>query len=80
MHKKLVEIRELITPGYQPVFDFDSWRVAVLNYLGEIHLSQDGSVLIAENRNTSNNNSNYSTLDPDQRRVIIDTSRQEQAH
>jgi ureidoglycolate hydrolase len=40
-------------------------------------LSRDGSVLIVENRNTSKENSNYSMLKPEQRRVIIDASRME---
>ncbi len=40
-------------------------------------LSQDGSVLIVENRNTNQENSSYSTLDSDQRRTIIETSQRE---
>jgi len=139
MDEKLLEIREFIDPGYQPVIDFEAWRVAILNYLEEIHperiifmerhnetdevfvlikgegllflgegdqriekihsqimefgkiynvkrstwhtvvLSRDGSVLIVENRNTSRDNSNYSTLDHDQRNKIIETARREQS-
>jgi ureidoglycolate hydrolase len=139
MDEKLLEIREFIAPGYQPVIDFETWRVAILNYLEEIHperisfmerhnetdevfvlikgegllflgegdqriekihsqimefgkiynvkrstwhtvvLSRDGSVLIVENRNTSRDNSNYSTLDHDQRNKIIETARREQS-
>ena len=37
MDEKLVEIREFSGPGYQPVIDFGEWRVAILNYLDEIH-------------------------------------------
>ena len=37
MHEKLIEISEYIAPGYQPVIDFQTWRVAILNYLEEIH-------------------------------------------
>jgi hypothetical protein len=37
MYGKLVEIREFTAPRYQPVIDFGAWRVAVLNYLDEIH-------------------------------------------
>ncbi len=40
-------------------------------------LSQDGSVLIVENRNTNQENSSYSLLDPFQRRTIIETSQRE---
>lgn len=40
-------------------------------------LSQDGSVLIVENRNTNRDNSSYSLLDPYQRRTIIETSLRE---
>jgi len=139
MDEKLLEIREFIDPGYQPVIDFETWRVAILNYLEEINpgkidfmerhnesdevfvltkgegilflgeggtriekihpqvmergkiydvkrsvwhtivLSRDGSVLIVENRNTSRENSNYSSLDSEQRRVIIETAQQEQS-
>jgi ureidoglycolate hydrolase len=139
MDKKLLEIREFTGPGYQPVIDFGAWRVAILNYLDEIHperiesmerhnetdevfvmikgqgilflgegyprietihpqvmepgkiynvkrsvwhtvvLSRDGSVLIVENRNTSRENSDYSTLDSVQRSMIIETARREQS-
>ena len=37
MHEKLIEIREYVSPGYYPVIDFQAWRVAILNYLEEIH-------------------------------------------
>ncbi len=37
MDEKLLEIREFSAPGYQPVIDFETWRVAILNYLEEIH-------------------------------------------
>jgi ureidoglycolate hydrolase len=139
MDEKLLEIREFTAPGYLPVIDFGAWRVAILNYLDEIHperidfmerhnetdevfvlikgkgllfvgagelhiqkiqlqimepgkiynvkqkvwhtvvLSRDGSVLIVENRNTSRENSDYSSLDPEQRRIIVEISRLEQA-
>jgi ureidoglycolate hydrolase len=36
----MIEIREFTGPGYQPVIDFASWRVAVLNYLDENHPDQ----------------------------------------
>lgn len=36
MDEKLLEIREYSEPGYQPVIDFDAWRVAILNFLDEI--------------------------------------------
>jgi len=138
MDEKLLEIREYVDPGYQPIIDFESWRVAILNYLDEIHpekidsverhnetdevfvmlkgqgilflgegalrvehlysqvleagkvynvkrgvwhtvvLSRDGSVLIVENRNTSRENSEYSSLTPDQRALIVELARQAQ--
>jgi hypothetical protein len=37
MDEELLEIREFTGPGYQPVIDFGAWRVAILNYLDEIH-------------------------------------------
>ena len=40
-----------------------------------IVLSQDGSVLIVENQNTTQENSNYSTLRPDHRQIIQDESK-----
>jgi ureidoglycolate hydrolase len=44
MDEKLLEIREYIGPGYQPVIDFGTWRVAILNYLDEIHPEKIDSV------------------------------------
>jgi hypothetical protein len=137
MDEKLLEVREFTGPGYQPVIDFSEWRVAILNYLDEIHpariesmerhnqtdevfviikglgilflgegdeciekvhpqmmvsgkiynvrqsvwhtvvLSRDGSVLIVENRNTNEENSDYCPLDQEQRNLIIQISGQE---
>ncbi|MGA2490845.1 MAG: hypothetical protein ABSF99_11810 [Anaerolineales bacterium] len=137
MDEKLVEICEFTGPGYQPVIDFGEWRVAILNYLDEIHperiesmerhnetdevfvmlkgqgllflgegdrcvdkihaqglqpgkiynvkqsvwhtvvLSREGSVLIVENRNTSRENSNYFSLDQEQRSLIVEIARRE---
>jgi hypothetical protein len=37
MDEKLCQIRAFTDPGYQPVIDFGAWRVAILNYLDEIH-------------------------------------------
>jgi ureidoglycolate hydrolase len=139
MNEKLLEIREFTGIGYQPVIDFLAWRVAILNYIDEIHpeqieamerhnetdevfvlikgqgilflgegdervakihaqvlepgkiynvkqsvwhsvvLSRDGSVLIVENRDTSEVNSNYSSLNSDQRSLILETARREQS-
>jgi len=138
MNAELLDIREFTGPGYQPVIDFRTWRVAILNYLDEIHpakidsverhnetdeifvlikgqgilfvgegktwvekihpqvlesgkiynvkrgvwhtivLSQDGSVLIVENQNTSKANSDYYSLSLDQKHQILDVSNQEQ--
>lgn len=137
MDNNLLEVREFHDPGYRPVIDFGEWRVAILNYLDEIHpeqivkmerhnetdevfviikglgiifigegdknierihvqvleygkvynvkrsvwhavvLSQDGSVLIVENRNTSKENSRYALLDLEQRHLIISASQSE---
>lgn len=139
MNEKMLEIRDFTGLGYQPVIDFENWRVAILNYIDEIHpeqiksmerhnetdevfvilkgdgilflgegvdgierihpqvmqpgsvynvkrsvwhsivLSKDGSVLIVENRNTSRENSNYSSLSPEQCKAIIEVSRREQS-
>jgi hypothetical protein len=138
MDNKLLEIGEFYDPGYRPVIDYGTWRVAILNYLDEIHperidfmerhnetdevfvlikgkgtlflgegdsrvdvihsqimergkiynvkrtawhtivLSRDGSVLIVENRNTSRENSNYFSLESEQRNLIIETARRDQ--
>jgi hypothetical protein len=140
MEEKLLEIREFTGSGYQPVIDFDTWRVAILNYLDEIDperidfmerhnetdevfvlvkgqgilflgegetgiekihpqvmqsgkiynvkksvwhtvvLSRDGSVLIVENRDTSRENSDYSTLNPKLRSSLVETARQERSN
>ena len=37
MDNKLLEIGEFTDPGYRPVIDYGTWRVAILNYLDEIH-------------------------------------------
>lgn len=33
---KFIEIKEFTDTGYSPVVDFESWRVAVLNYIDEL--------------------------------------------
>ena len=139
MDEKMLEVREFKGPGYLPIIDFSMWRVAILNYIDEIHpeqiarmerhnetdevfvlikgqgilflgegdefvvrihpqvmepgkiynvkqsvwhsvvLSLDGSVLIVENKNTSEKNSNYFALNPSQRSEIVEVSRREQS-
>jgi ureidoglycolate hydrolase len=37
MDEELIEIREFTGSGYKAVIDFEAWRVAILNYLEEIH-------------------------------------------
>ena len=37
MENNLIEIREFNGEGYRPLVDFQTWRVAILNYLDEIH-------------------------------------------
>lgn len=37
--ESLIEIRSYQGEGYQPLITFASWRVAVLNYLDELHPS-----------------------------------------
>jgi ureidoglycolate hydrolase len=136
MDENMLEIREYIDPGYAPVIDFGAWRVAILNYIDEIHpanihfmerhnetdevfvlikgrglliigegdarvetihlqalsggkiynvkksiwhtvvLSQDGSVLIVENRDTRRENSSYFDLLEDQQGQIVTAARQ----
>jgi hypothetical protein len=43
-------------------------------------LSRDGSVLIVENRDTSRDNSDYSTLNPNLRNLLVEAARQEQSN
>jgi hypothetical protein len=136
MDEKLLEIREFVGVGYSPVIDFGAWRVAILNYIDEIHptnitfmerhnetdevfvlsrgqgilfigegsgavdaihpqvleagkiynvkqgvwhtvvLSEDGSVLIVENRDTRRENSSYYDLREAQRKEILTASKQ----
>lgn len=138
MNQKLLEIREYTGPGYRPVIDYSTWRVAILNYIDEIHpsrinfverhndtdevfvmlkgqgllffgegekqigkvfsqvmefgkiynvkrgvwhtvvLSRDASVLIVENRDTGDGNSDYSPLKPEQCLLIVETAKREQ--
>jgi hypothetical protein len=37
MDESLLEIREYTGAGYQPLVDYGTWRVAILNYLDGIH-------------------------------------------
>jgi ureidoglycolate hydrolase len=37
MDENLLEICEFTGIGYQPIIDFSEWRVAILNYIDEIH-------------------------------------------
>ena len=30
MDEKMIEVREFTGPGYQPVIDFGTWRVAIM--------------------------------------------------
>lgn len=136
MDEKLLEVREFMGLGYSPVIDFGAWRVAILNYIDEIHpdrisfmerhnetdevfvlskgqailfigegdmairtihsqvlepgkiynvkkgvwhtvvLSEDGSVLIVENRDTRRENSSYADLLEGQRSHIAAEARQ----
>ena len=134
----MLEIREFNGRGYLPVVDYSTWRVAILNYIEEIHpeqitrmerhietdevfvlikgqgilflgegdqcveqihtqvlepgkiynvkrsiwhsvvLSRNGSVLIVENRNTGIENSNYFSINMQQRNLIVSIARREQ--
>jgi ureidoglycolate hydrolase len=40
MKENLLEIHEFVGTGYQPVVDYDRWRVAILNFIDEIHPTQ----------------------------------------
>ena len=33
---KFIEIKEFTDEGYSPIVDFESWRVAILNYIDEL--------------------------------------------
>jgi hypothetical protein len=37
MDEKLIEIREYNGAGYKPLIDYGTWRVAILNYIDELH-------------------------------------------
>lgn len=134
--ENLIEIREYSGPGYRPLVDYGAWRVAILNYIDEIHpthnqqmerhnetdevfvllkgkailfagegekkveaiypqvmdsgkiynvkrgvwhtivMSPDAAVLITENRDTSQANSDYSPLTDEQRRFLQETAHQ----
>ena len=131
MEEQLLEIREYLGEGYQPLIDFGSWRVAILRWepglraeeielmerhtqtdevfvllngwatllIGgnqiEVHgiwaedmivgklynvkqntwhsilLSRDASILIVENRDTGESNSEFFRLTEEQRQVIF---------
>ena len=37
MDENLLQVREYTDEGYRPLIDFNDWRVAILNYIDEIH-------------------------------------------
>lgn len=37
MDDKLLQVREYTDEGYRPLVQFNDWRVAILNYIDEIH-------------------------------------------
>jgi len=136
--EKLLEIREFTGIGYQPLINFNSWRVAIMNYIDEIQperiktverhketdevfvllqgkgilflgdgelelerfypqvmepgkiynvkknvwhsivLTRDGSVLIVENQDTDEKNTDYSPILPRHGQLIMDAARREQ--
>jgi mannose-6-phosphate isomerase-like protein (cupin superfamily) len=136
--EKLLEIREFNGIGYQPLINFKSWRVAIMNYIDEIQperiktverhketdevfvllqgkgilflgdgelelerfypqvmepgkiynvkknvwhsivLTRDGSVLIVENQDTDEKNTDYSPILPRHGQLIMDAARREQ--
>jgi len=136
--EKLLEIREFNGIGYQPLINFNSWRVAIMNYIDEIQperiktverhketdevfvllqgkgilflgdgelelerfypqvmepgkiynvkknvwhsivLTRDGSVLIVENQDTDEKNTDYSPILPRHGQLIMDAARREQ--
>jgi hypothetical protein len=132
------EVHTYTGSGFQPQVVFNSWRVAILNYIDEIHparissmerhketdevfvlvrgqgilflargereveelqvqvmepgiiynlksqcwhtivLSRDASVIITENADTSEQNSQYINLEPRHRQMILENARREQ--
>ncbi|MBI2759028.1 MAG: hypothetical protein HYX49_10150 [Chloroflexi bacterium] len=132
----LLEVREHNEPNYKPLIDYQSWRVALINFAGELSpekinrmqkhtgtdevfvllagrcilflgegdnavtkvhavdmefyklynvkrsvwhshtLSKNAKVLIVENRDTADDNSPFMDLTTDQRRQMIDQTRQ----
>ena len=137
MDESWLEIRDYDGAGYQPLVDYGTWRVAILNFLegvrperndrferhtetdevfvltrgrgvlllggndaqvGTIHpaamtvgkiynikrnawhgvlLTEDASVLIVENKDTGEHNSEYCALSPEQRQQIIQIAQRE---
>ncbi|MBE3118179.1 MAG: hypothetical protein IMZ50_05410 [Candidatus Atribacteria bacterium] len=138
LDEKLLEIRDYSGEGFQPLVYFGTWRVAVLNYIEDLHpakidtlerhpetdevfvltrgqgilflgdgesqvanlypqvmevgkiynvkphtwhtivLSRDASVLIVENGDTGEDNSEYVSLKPEHRRFILSIAQSEQ--
>jgi len=38
LSEKLLEVREHLGPGYKPLVDFESWRVAILNFADDLRV------------------------------------------
>jgi hypothetical protein len=76
MDKNLLDVCEFLDPGYRSVKDFAEWRVAILNYLDEIHPEQIGKM--ERHNETNKENSRYALLDSEQRHLIISALLSEQ--
>lgn len=73
MNESLLEIRSYEGPGYQPLIDFNDWRVAILRYLDELqperidsmerHLETDEVFVLLHGRGTLLLGGNGPTLD-----------------
>jgi len=73
MDESLLEIRSYEGPGYQPLIDFNDWRVAILRYLDELqperidsmerHCETDEVFVLLQGRGTLLLGGNGPTLD-----------------
>ncbi|MBI5294510.1 MAG: cupin domain-containing protein [Chloroflexi bacterium] len=73
MEESLLEIRSYEGPGYQPLIDFNDWRVAILRYLDELqperidsmerHCETDEVFVLLQGRGTLLLGGNGATLD-----------------
>lgn len=89
MNEDLLEIREHNGRGFKPLISFGEWRVAILRFLDDLRTERIDSmerytetdevfVLLVENDDTGDLNSEYACLSPELRGRIPEIAQREE--